>query len=188
SDRKLHRALQGLLKLRRAEGVAADPDAEGMPEPAGPVEPPDGVTPAAADVPVTVPFPPGAVEPPDGLAPLATDVTVTASGPDEPDSGLAPTATDLPAMATSTAGATEAEDGRKGAQEAAWEAPVPPAAAAADRKPVRVNEPAPRTSGEPIRRNELSPAVGGDGDPPNQPTESGRIAPLTGVPVMFPCD
>jgi hypothetical protein len=228
SDRKLHRAIQSLLKLRRDDGVAAGPDAEGVPDPAGPVEPPNGLTPAAAVVPVTVAIAPGAVEPPDGHAPLATDVPVTASGPVESDEhpagvqlhfgraggegrpphcwaaeaalpvgrasvpassershnpgqvlgGLAPTATGLPAMATATAGAIEPEDGREGAREAAWEIPVPPAAAATDREPDRANEPTPHTSGEPIRRNEPSPAVGGDGNPPNEPTETGRIAQL----------
>ena len=69
-DRKLHRALQSLLKLRREEGRAADPDAEDVPEPAGAVEPPNGLTPAVTDVPVTASEP---VEPESGLTPTATD-------------------------------------------------------------------------------------------------------------------
>ena len=102
-DRKLHRALQSLLKLRREEGLAADPDVEGVPDPAG------------------------AVEPPNGLTPAVTDVPVTASEPVEPESGLTPTATGIPAIAMATAEAIEPEDGEEGAEEAAWAAPVPPA-------------------------------------------------------------
>ena len=113
-DRKLHRALQSLLKLRRDEGGAADPDAEDVPDPAGPVEPPNGLTPAVTDFPVTVPIPPGAVEPPDRPAPTATVVPVTASGPVEPESGLTPTATGIPAIAMATAEAIEPEDGEDG--------------------------------------------------------------------------
>ena len=99
-DRKLHRALQSLLKLRREEGVAADPDVEDVPDPAGAVEPPNGLTPAVTDVPVTAPE------------------------PVKPESGLTPTATGIPAIAMATAEAIEPEDGEEGAQEAAWAPPV----------------------------------------------------------------
>ena len=86
-DRKLHRAIQSLLKLRRDEGGAADADVEDVPDPAGVVEPPNGLTPAVTDVPVT------------------------ASEPVEPESGLTPAAMGIPAIATATAGAIEPEDG-----------------------------------------------------------------------------
>jgi hypothetical protein len=123
-------------------------------------------------------MPHGAVEPPDGLAPLARDVPLTASGAVEPESGLVPTATDLPAVATATAGAIEPDDGGAGAGEAAQGGRVLSAAAGADREPVLANEPRPHTGSELIRRNEPGPAIGGDRRPPNEPTESGGIAPL----------
>ena len=158
-DRKLHRALQSLMKLRRDEGGAADPDAEDVPGPAGSVEPPNGLTPAVTDVPVT------------------------ASEPVEPESGLTPTATALPAIAMATIEAIEPEDGEEGAQEAAWAPPVPPVSAAADREPIGPNEPTPQTDGEPGRQNEPSPAGAGGGNSRNEPSGSGRIA-AASVPAL----
>src|SRR6185312_14581766 len=73
-DRKLHRALQSLLKLRREDGGATDPEVAGVPEPAGPVEPPNDPTPPVTDVPVTAPIAAGAVEPPESRAPRAMDI------------------------------------------------------------------------------------------------------------------
>jgi hypothetical protein len=181
-DRKLHRALNSLLKLRR-DGVGADPAVEGVPEPAGPVELAGGLTPIAIDVPMAATIPPGAVEPPNGLAPMATEVPVTASGPVEPENRPTPTATDPPAMAAATAGAIEPEDGGEGAHEAAGGAPVAPAAAGADREPVRPNEPTPQSGGGPIRQNEPSPAAGGDPASQNEPGGSWRIAALS-VPAL----
>jgi hypothetical protein len=129
-DRKLHRALQSLLKLRREEGGAADPDVEDVPDPAG------------------------LVEPPNGLTPTVTDVPVTASGPVAPENGLTHTATTIPAIATATVEAIEPEDGEASAQEAAWVPSVAPVSAAADRQPVRPNEPTPPADGEPVPQNE----------------------------------
>ena len=110
-DRKLHRALQSLLKLRRDEGGAADPDVEDVPEPAGAVEPPNGLTPAVTDVPVTVPIRP---ERSNRRPSCPQRTSRDASEPVEPESGLTPTATGIPAIAMATAGAIEPEDGVPG--------------------------------------------------------------------------
>jgi hypothetical protein len=182
-DRKLHRAIHSLLKLRREEGLAADPDVQGVDAPAGPVEPANVLTPTLTDVPVTVLISSGAVEPLDRLAPMGTDVPVTASGLVERESGLMPMATDLPAIATATAGAIEPEDGGDGAQGAISEHPAPPAVAAPDREPVGSNEPASPFGGEPGPQNEPDPAVGGDEEPPSEPGGLGWIAALS-VPVL----
>jgi hypothetical protein len=134
------------------------------------------------DATVTAPIAGGAVEPLDRREPRTTDVPETAPGPVEPESGPTPTTTGIPAIATTT-GAIEPEDGWEGAEEAAWDPPVPPAAAAAEREPVRTNEPTPHTPGERTRPNEPSPAVGGDENPPNEPGGSGWRAALR-VPAL----
>jgi hypothetical protein len=204
SDRKLHRALADLLKLRREEGLAADPEVAGEPEPAMSVEPTNGPVPTATNLPVTVPIAPGMVESPDRLAPMATDVTADVSGPVEPEEAPTPTATDPPAIATATAGAIEPARGGAGAQEVAWGPPVPPAA---DSKPVRPIRPTPHTgdealaqnepgpfdllriggrsvaSGEPMAQNEPGPAVGGYEDSVNEPGGPGWIA-ARSVPAL----
>jgi hypothetical protein len=182
-DRKLHRAIQSLLKLRREEGVAADPADESMPGPAGPVEPPNGLVPTLTDVPATVPILLGAVEPLDRLATMAAGVPVTTSGPVEWESGLTPTATDLPAIATATAGAIEPEDSREAAHETISGHPSLPAAAAAESEPVRPNEPTLHTGGEASPRNEPGRAVGGDPASQNEPGGSGWIAAVS-VPAL----
>jgi hypothetical protein len=154
SDRKLHRALADLLKLRREEGLAADPDVAGEPEPVVSDEPSNGPVPAATNVPVTVPIAPAMVEPPDRPATTATDIPVATSEQVEQGRAPTPTATDPPAIATATAGAIEPANGGAGAPRVAWGPPDPPAA---ESEPGRPNRPAPHTGGEPIAQNEPGP-------------------------------
>ncbi len=159
-DRKLHRALNSLLKLRRAEGVGGNPDAGGAPEPdpADPVEPGSG----------------------GGNGPRGEGQPKDEGGMRD-DAGVA--ADRLPSslsfiLASSSFATPEPADPA---------APEPPSAeiaapARADAEPqghpVPQNELTPPAGADPTAQNEPSPAGGGEENSRNEPTASGRVAAL----------
>ncbi len=163
-DRKLHRALNSLLKLRRASAVATGPDPGAIAS-----DPTESVRPAIAD-----PDGPGAG--PELAAPPSADAATCGTSPadrdaSEPDCCPVPQNEPTPPI----------DSDRIPQDEPALPAvndgiPRNEPTSAASGIPIAPDEPTTPAAGDRIPRNEPSPPAGGDPIAPDGPTGSGRIA------------
>ena len=163
-DRKLHRALNTLLKLRRGEGVGVGGD------PA-----PDG-TPSPSREPVgTVELPSGPVDGPEGEADAEVPPSTENRGVEDEELGGRQVPGAWPrAGLFRPFGAV-----RGGVQRGASSDPAKRTHDPGRRQPIPQDDPGPPAHGDPIARNEPGPPAGGDPSSQNEPTGSGRIADLS---------
>jgi hypothetical protein len=184
-DRKLHRAIQSLLKLRRAEGIgiADDPIPDGTPEPdpapLGTVEGRSGPErEAGAEVqPMTEGQSPEDEDPVGGGLPSSTDIDLSFMPEPEVLSAALVVAT---AQAAASAGVIAPD--RRAAEPESHQAPLNEPATPSDGQRIMQNEPGP-LSADRTPQNEPGTRIGRDSALPNAPGRSGRIA-GRGVPAL----
>jgi hypothetical protein len=171
-DRKMDRAINTLLKLRRGDATASVPEPDAPdPGPWGSVRPAtDG-----ADGPAAEPEPPAAPAEP----PSSGDLDAPARCYWEPDHPIVPQAecseSDHPVVPQNEPSPT-VDDVRVSQNE-----PARPAVGA----PIWQDEPSPLATADRIPQNEPSPPAYGDRIPQNEPTAPGRIAALAVPGLVF---
>ncbi len=163
-DRKLHRALNTLLKLRRGEGVGVvgDPAPDGTPEPE-----PEPVG--------TVELPSGPVDGPEGEADAEVPPSTENRGVEDEGSVAGRSPGRGPGLVSSAPSGPFVVASSEEPHPIPRNEPTTPAAG----NPIPQDDPGPPAHGDPIARNEPGPLAGGDPSSQNEPTGSGRIADLS---------